>query len=76
MPLHNTEEETGRLKAVDQITVTMEYAVQGEGTLLAPHPKTLECSCLQGGLISLGPKDRIIVIARPTQTLGGTRRAS
>lgn len=45
-PLHNIKGEARRLRDVGQAAVTVECAGQGEGTLLAPHAKTLKHSCL------------------------------
>lgn len=68
LPLHMIAEDPGRLSDVDQVAVTVEYAVQGKGALLAL--KTLKSKdtnivLLIGCPLSSDPED--MVIARPTQ---------
>lgn len=67
-PLHMIAEDPGRLSDVDQVAVTVEYAVQGKGALLAL--KTLKSKdtnivLLIGCPLSSDPEN--MVIARPTQ---------
>lgn len=53
---------SAQMSPVDQGAMMVEHAVQGEGGLQAPPPKT-EYSCLRGASVALDPEDKIVAKA-------------